>query len=177
MIASDEWDAFKEALLEVYSREEAIPGLALQAKGKTHRVLPADLGYVQVRKIRQGQQVIRIERHIVFGHPLDVRNRLQSSGNGNIHTSYIERFNGTMRNSLTHFIRKTVTFSKQMVMHVASLDFFRLGIISSNLITRCGNLALNARKNGSNQTPAMAEGLTDYVWTLEELVTFRVAVH
>jgi IS1 family transposase len=125
LVASDGWDAFKRALIEIYGRKELLPGLAFAGQRKTHIVLPGDLGYVQVRKIRQGKRVIRVERHIVFGAPLEVLDRLQRSGNGNIHTAYIERFNGTIRGCLARFVRKTLNFSKQLVMHTDSIDIFQ----------------------------------------------------
>lgn len=177
LVASDGWDPFKQALLDIYGRKEPVPGLALAGKIKTHTVLPEDLGYVQVRKIRQGKRLLRVERHIVFGHPLDVRDRLQQSGNGNIHTSYIERFNGTIRTSLARFIRKTVNFSKQLLMHSTSIDFFQAWY---NFVKPHQSLRQpidHPKKKWLERTPAMAEELTDHVWTLKELFSFKVPIH
>ncbi|MFX0095389.1 MAG: hypothetical protein ACFFBD_26880 [Candidatus Hodarchaeota archaeon] len=69
--------------------------------------------------------MLRIERQIVFGHPQAISTRLKSSGTGTINTSYVERFNGTIRHSLARFIRKTLNFSKQLFMHSVNLDFLQ----------------------------------------------------
>ena len=177
LVASDGGKPFKQAMLDIYGRQEPVPGLAVAGKTKTHIVLPEDLGYVQVRKIRQGKRLVRIERHIVLGHPSDVRDRLQQSGNGNIHTSYIERFNGTIRTSLARFVRKTVNFSKQLFMHSASIDLFQVWY---NFVKPHQSLRQSIdhpKKKWLERTPAMAEGLTDHIWTLKELFSFRVPVH
>jgi hypothetical protein len=34
----------------------------------------------------------------------------------------------------------------------------------------------NGRRKWRQRTPAMAEGLTDHIWSLEEMFTFRVPV-
>lgn len=180
LVASDGWDAFKRALLEIYGHEEPVPGLALPDQLKTHIILPDDLGYVQVRKIRKNQRVVRIERHIVFGAPLDVLVRLQSSGNGNIHTSYIERFNGTIRGCLARLVRRTLNFSKQLVMHTASIDIFQAWynfVKPHQSLRQLLNQPSQGHRKWQQRTPAMAEGITDHIWTLEELFSFRVPIH
>jgi hypothetical protein len=35
-------------------------------------------------------------------------------------------------------------------------------------------MALNAIKKWTERTPAMAAGLTDHIWTMDELISFRV---
>jgi hypothetical protein len=176
LLATDGWRGFQTAILELYGREEPVPGIACQGKTKTHLVLPPDLGYVRIQKIRQGQRVVRIERQIVFGHPGDVSTRLKMSGTGTINTSYVERFNGTIRHCLARFIRRTLNFSKQVRMHAATLNFLQAWY---NFVRPHHSLRLpnpDPHKKWVYQTPAMAEGLTNHKWTLDELLSFRVPV-
>jgi IS1 family transposase len=39
-------------------------------------------------------------------------------------TAHVERWNGTLRQCLSRFIRKTLSFSQAIFMHIACLDLF-----------------------------------------------------
>ena len=39
-------------------------------------------------------------------------------------TAHVERWNNTLRQRLGRFVRKTLSFSKSILMHIACLDFF-----------------------------------------------------
>ncbi|CAG0984098.1 hypothetical protein ANRL2_02675 [Anaerolineae bacterium] len=74
-----------------------------------------------------------------------------------ISTSYVERQNLTMRMSMRRFTRLTNGFSKKIenLEHAVALHFmhYNFGRIHKTL----------------RVTPAMAAGVTDHVWTLEEI--------
>ncbi|MDP9234154.1 MAG: DDE-type integrase/transposase/recombinase [Actinomycetota bacterium] len=76
-----------------------------------------------------------------------------------ISTSYVERQNLTMRMSMRRFTRLTNGFSKKVenLAAAVSLHFmwYNFGRPHSSL--------------GRNTTPAMAAGVTDHVWTPEEI--------
>ena len=78
-----------------------------------------------------------------------------------ISTSYIERQNLTMRMQMRRFTRLTNAFSKklanlkaQVALHFAHYNFVRI-----HQTLRC--------------TPAMAAGVTDHLWSLEDLVAYE----
>lgn len=75
-----------------------------------------------------------------------------------ISTSYVERSNLTMRMSIRRFTRLTNAFSKKIEMHFASvaLHFFYYNFVQIH-----GTLRV---------TPAMAAGVTDRVWSAEDLI-------
>jgi transposase InsO family protein len=75
-----------------------------------------------------------------------------------ISTSHIERFNLTVRMTLRPFTRLTNGHSKSLRHHTAMQALF---VAWYNF----------ARKHETlkGQTPAMASGLTDHVWTIKEL--------
>lgn len=176
LIASDHWKAFEEGLMDVYGVLQTPPYKGIGRKPQMKRVLPTGLAYVQVRKIHDQGRILRIERRIVHGDPEEVQLRLQAAGAGSIHTSYVERLNLTIRNALARFIRKTQNASKTLVMHVASLDFFQAWY---NFVKPHQSLRLyrpESRRKWLQRTPAMAEGLTDHIWTLSELFSFRVPI-
>lgn len=78
-------------------------------------------------------------------------------------TSYIERQNLTMRMSMRRFTRLTNAFSKKLENHMYAIALYFMHY----------NFA-RSHKSLSNpypRTPAMAAGLTDHVWTIEELLS------
>lgn len=74
-----------------------------------------------------------------------------------VNTSYVERQNLTMRMSMRRFTRLTNGFSKKFENHAHAVAihsmYYNFGRIHKTL----------------RVTPAMQAGLTDHVWTLEEL--------
>lgn len=75
-----------------------------------------------------------------------------------ISTSFVERQNLTMRMSMRRFTRLTNAFSKKVENHVYALAIY---FAHYNFCRIHQTLRV---------TPAMEAGLTDHVWTLEELV-------
>jgi IS1 family transposase len=75
-----------------------------------------------------------------------------------ISTSFIERQNLTMRMSMRRFTRLTNAFSKKIENHVATLAIFYMNY---NFVRIHQTLRV---------TPAMAAGVTDRLWAVEDLV-------
>jgi transposase-like protein/IS1 family transposase len=94
-------------------------------------------------------RIINIEKLPMFGDCDDDR----------ISTSHIERFNLTVRMTLRKFTRLTNAHSKSLRHHTAMQALF---VAWYNLCRRHETLKGN--------TPAMASGLSDHVWTVRELL-------
>lgn len=75
-----------------------------------------------------------------------------------VSTSYVERANLTMRMHMRRFTRLTNAFSKKLEnhMHAVSLHFMFYNFCRIHASLRV--------------TPAMEAGITDHVWTMEEVV-------
>jgi IS1 family transposase len=78
-----------------------------------------------------------------------------------ISTSYVERQNLTMRMGMRRFTRLTNAFSKKVANHEAAIA---LHFMYVNYARPHKSLA-----NPYPRTPAMAAGLADHIWTLEEI--------
>jgi IS1 family transposase len=78
-----------------------------------------------------------------------------------ISTSYVERQNLTMRMGMRRFTRLTNGFSKKLDNHIAAVA---LHFMHYNFARPHKTLA-----NPYPRTPAMAAGVTDHVWTLQEI--------
>lgn len=76
-----------------------------------------------------------------------------------INTSYVERQNLSMRMSMRRFTRLTNAFSKKLENHAAMVSlyfmFYNFGRVHQSL----------------RVTPAMQAGISDHVWSIEEIVS------
>jgi len=95
---------------------------------------------------------IGAEKHIIHGNP----------DTSKISTSYVERQNLTMRMCMRRFTRLTNAFSKKLENHILALALY---FMHYNFARPHKSLA-----NPYPRTPAMAVGVTDRVWTIEEIV-------
>jgi IS1 family transposase len=95
-----------------------------------------------------------IEKRVIQGDPDE----------GHIATSYVERQNLTMRMSMRRFTRLTNAFSKKIenLEAAVSLHFMHYNFARSHQSLK--------KANGYPTTPAMAAGVADHVWTLDEIV-------
>jgi IS1 family transposase len=176
LFISDDWDAFEEALLNIYGQVEQPPYTGVGRKPNPVLVPKEDLLYAQVCKKREHGSVVGMVKRIVFGDPQDILSILGADTGGKISTSYIERFNLTIRNSLARFIRKTMNFSKNRTKHTKIIDFLQAwyNFVKPHVSLRL--LKIEGNRKWEQRTPMMAKGLTDYIWKLGELLLFRVPV-
>ena len=79
-----------------------------------------------------------------------------------VSTSYVERQNLTMRMSMRRFTRLTNGFSKKIENHMYAVA---LHFMFYNFARPHKSL-----RNPYERTPAMAAGITDHIWTIQEIV-------
>lgn len=91
-------------------------------------------------------QVVAVEYDVVSGVPADIS------------TSYVERSNLSIRMGIKRFARLGNGFSKKLDQHCAAIALY---VAHYNLCRVHESL---------KQTPAMALGVTDHVWTIAELI-------
>ncbi len=183
VFVSDDWDPFSNALLEVYGVKETPEYKGLGRKPNPILVPPPDLKYAQIVKNKKNDEVVNTFERIVYGDPKDVLELLCPTSKEHIQTSYVERMNLTFRNYLARFIRESMNFSKDRQIHTGAIDFFQAWYnfvkphdslkIEINLDMEEVGFALNPKK-WIPQTPAMVELITDHIWTMKELMTWRI---
>ncbi len=79
-----------------------------------------------------------------------------------ISTSYVERQNLTMRMSMRRFTRLTNGFSKKVENHMLALALYFMFYNFARPHT--------SLKNPYPRTPAMAAGVSDHIWSVEEML-------
>jgi len=90
-----------------------------------------------------------------------------------IGTVYIERYNLTMRHSISRLVRKTFCFSKSNEMADNHIDLFQC---YNNLNRVNSALTIKTKKGEKNikRTPCIADGTTNRIWSWKELLMFKI---
>jgi hypothetical protein len=131
--------------------------------------------YATVHKSRRTGRVVKVEPRLVFGTEAALRAALTRSASSRaVNTSFVERQNGTDRNRNARKIRKAYSFSKRWDVHEAITYFTRY---VSNFCWPVRTLTdFDEEGRLRQRSPAMAAGLADHVWSLDEWLTLP-AVH
>jgi len=182
---SDDLPHYADALLKVYGVVHTPPRRFPRGRPPGPRLIPPpDLVYAVVVKEREGGQVVRVTTRIVYGTEAQVMQRLRASPVSDTISTYgVERNNLTIRQHSRRLGRKVNAFSKkrrylkyQLALAFAYYHFCcpHRGLrqkLEPPLPTKNGH---GSPKKWRPVTPAMAAGLTDHVWTMDELLSFRV---
>ena len=111
--------------------------------------------------------MVETERRMVDGTPARVETlRHRSQGEGVINTTYIERLNATFRERLASLTRRG---AQRTALTLQRHGMYLIGTVY-NFCTPHTSLA----HAGRGTTPAMAAGITDHCWTVQELLSFHV---
>jgi hypothetical protein len=164
-IASDGCDGYPEAMLEIWGK---VPEYSGQGRPPTHKQPQAGWKCLQVTKHKSGGQLIGITYKVVYGDPKEVLDLM------GFNTAYVERTNLTSRQMNGRMVRKTLSFSKEKEMLEASCAWEDWVY---NLTRQVKSLRIEAdgdQRLWKPRSPAMAAGLTDHIWTIEELLSMVV---
>jgi hypothetical protein len=176
VFTSDNRNPFVEGLVNVYGYLKTPQYNGIGRKPLPQLIPYLSLKYAQVCKRKEKGRVVEVIQRVIFGDPVEVMEALGADSGGKINTAYIERLNLTIRNSLARFVRKGINCSKDLEIYSHTIDFFQAWY---NFVKPHQSLRIKIvedRKRWKQRTPAMAEGLTDHVWRLKELLTFRVPI-
>jgi hypothetical protein len=163
-LSSDGKDAYPQAMLETWGKVPDYGGRGAPPK------LPKpgkDWQCLQVIKKRKGRKLESVRIKVIYGSPEEVKAKL------GCHTAYIERTNLTSRTMNGRLVRKTLSFSKELrfleastILEDAIYNFTRPVKTLRVELPNPRNLA-----RWQQRSPAMAAGLTDHIWTVQELLT------
>ena len=123
--------------------------------------------------------MVKVTRSVIFGKRRSLEAQAASlrradGKEGQINTACIERDNLTLRQKLHRLTRKTLGFSKNRRELQNALDFIDA---HDSFVKTHGALRLRAPSKGNRvwipRTPAMAAGISNRVWALEELLCYK----
>jgi IS1 family transposase len=182
---SDELPHYADALLEVYGEQVQPPRNGTRGRfPKPYRVPPPDLCYAVVVKKRERGRVVEVSTRVVYGTTQQVEAALEASPVSQVINTYgVERNNLTIRQHSRRMSRKVNAFSKDPDYLEYQLTwafaYYHFVIPHRGLRQRLPRAIPTKGRKGSYKkwkqiTPAMAAGLTDHIWTMDELLSFRV---
>jgi IS1 family transposase len=131
--------------------------------------------YLQIVKQRIKMRLITVKKHFVKGTKLDFTGNTQN-------TSYIERFNLTLRQRVSYLQRKSLGYCKHKsnFNHLLWINLFDYNYRHYHKSLRLpvgAQKSLRFKKQWNHRTPAMAMGVTQeaLTWRLLFLVPIRVS--
>jgi len=172
LLTTDEYPAYKGAIFEAYAVAEEQPRTGRPGRPKKpKKVLPKGLNYATVHKEREHGRVKKVTTRVVFGTKAAIAAALLLSLVSTVvNTVFVERHNGSDRNRNRRKVRKTCCFSKDWAVHEA-MTYFTM--YSYNFCWPVRTLRVEVAEGKYEQrTPAMAAGLADRVWTIQEWVGY-----
>jgi hypothetical protein len=161
---SDGWGGIDDAMIHVYGM---VPEYSGQGRPPTRKRACPGWQYLQMVKQRDEHGRLQgIKLRVVFGKKAEVMALLGQS------TAYIERSHLTSRMFNGRQVRKTLAFSKKLDAYkaAAAWEDSYYNLVKPHKSLRLAVSDVAAQK-WQPQTPAMAAGLADHIWTVKELLT------
>lgn len=162
-IATDGKGAYREAILKTWGK---VPEYRGHGRPSSTLKPEDDWCYLQIIKERRGSKLIGVKTKIIYGDPEKVKAMLGE------HTAYVERTNLTSRQMNGRLVRKTLSFSKELRL-LKSASALEDALYNFTRPVRTLRVELEEptrQARWRQRTPAMAAGLTDHIWTVEELL-------
>jgi hypothetical protein len=140
-----------------------------------------ELLYAQVVKTMRRRRIVGVKHRVVFGTQLAIEQVLAACG-WTINTAFVERLNLDLRQRVAAIGRRVNTLCKGEAGLLDQLAVFQTyhNFVLPHASLR-QPLLVPEQTNGTGsarlwrpQTPAMAAGLTDHVWSLKEGLLYRV---
>jgi IS1 family transposase len=137
--------------------------------------------YAQIVKQYRRKRLVGVKPRVVFG-TMDAIEQVLAACGWKINTSFVERFNLDLRQRVAAIGRRVNTLcqGEDGLPHQLALCHVYYNFCLSHASLR-QPLAEPVPTNGSGSakvwrpcTPAMAAGLTDHVWSLQEVLLYRV---
>jgi IS1 family transposase len=168
LVLTDGWSAYpgsiRRAFREKVKRTAGAGRACLQVWPQLH------IGTVIKRT--QKKRVVEVTRRMAHGSIEPASYLLQASQGGTVlNTAFIERLNATFRQRLASLTRR----SRHAARRLKALEtgMFLIGCTYNFCFA---HHELSKKEHvGSPCTPAMAAGLTDHVWNISELLSYRIA--
>ena len=178
-------DGYKDDLTAILTHFGSwVQPMRRQATGPAPKLrwlpLPALRSAQGVKTVRR-RRLVQVQHRVVFGTLDRVQHVLAACG-WQINTAFIERLNLSIRQHVAAVGRRVTTLCKgedgirqQLALYQIYYNFclphtsLRLPLPHPEPTHGTGSA-----KRWQPRTPAMAAGLTDHVWTLREMLLFRV---
>jgi IS1 family transposase len=176
LICTDEYAVYETVILDTYGvckRElELTPEEEAEfSLGDFH--FPQEITYATVHKHKEGGRVVAVTERLVLGSEGQLERTLEDSERSQtVNTSFVERYHGTQRQFNARKKRKAYTFSKEVGFHEACTWLVVLWYNFGWCVRTLRQKIQEEPPRYYYRTPAMAAGLADHPWTMEELLRY-----
>jgi IS1 family transposase len=168
LICTDGWNAYPKSIMRAF--REKVKKTA--GRGRACLEVWPDLCIATVIKRTQKKRVVEVTRKVTLGTLEKAQDLLKMTvGCQQFNTSLIERFNGTMRERLASLTGKCRHAAHRL--ETLETGMYLIGC-TYNFCFPHHELS-KPKHFGSACTPAMAAGLTDHMWTVQEVLTYKIA--
>ena len=171
LFLTDGYRGYQPALLSHYGQ-----WVSPQQGQRKARWMPVPhLHYAQVIKKRGGRRLVSVSTRLVFGSWEVVHQRLAAQG-WQVNTAFVERLNLTIRQHVSALGRRVNTLplsAAGLQQQVALFQTYYNFCLPHAALREVLNNGATSQK-WQPRSPAMALGLTDHIWSLGEVLSFRV---
>jgi IS1 family transposase len=169
LFTSDELPHYETVLFENFHLTQEVVRTGKRGRPRNPiKVIDPELNYAVVHKTREKGKMIKVEKKVIFGSQESVEDCLERSVSKTINTSYIERFNLTLRQNDAHLQRKTLKFSKNISYFEAKLNIV---IMHYNFIKPHWSLSKSMKKP---VTPAMKANIVSSKWSVNDACSYPI---
>jgi len=168
LVSTDGWAAYPNSITRAFRDKVK----ETTGRGRASLRVWPQLCIATVIKRTEKKRVVEVTRRMTLGVLSQASRLLQASQGGTaLNTAFIERLNGTVRERLAALTRKCRHAARR-------LDGLHLGMYligcTYNVCWPHHELS-KAKHRGVACTPAMASGLTDHIWSVGEVLIYKVA--
>src|SRR2546421_3509457 len=168
LILTDGWSAYPNSILRAFREKVKLT----KGVGRACLQVWPELHIGTVIKRTEKKRVVEVTRKIAHGLLEEAEKLLHNSRGGMVlNSAFIERLNGTFRERLADLTRKSRHAARRL--QVLETGMYVIGC-SYNFCVAHHELS-KAKHWGMVCPPAIASGLTDHVWSMGELLTYKVA--
>jgi len=170
LICTDGFAAYPKSIIKAFRyKVKNTPG-----PGASKKIVWPRLYIGTVIKRTAKRRVIEVVRRMSYGQWRKGKKLIKASKGGKkLNTSFIERFNGTIREHFAPLTRKCrYAAAKITTVHTG---IYLIGCVY-NFCTPHDELSKSKTKGGCgfSCTPAMASSITDHIWSVRELLTYKI---
>jgi len=170
LLVTDGFAAYGTALKGVFREKVERTG-----RGRPRLQSWAQLCYAQIIKRYSERRVVAVERCVKYGAEEQVEAlRYKAHSESVLNTAFIERLNATFRQRLTSLVRRTRALARRTM--TIEHGMWLVGTCY-NFCTAHDSLGVpsaTGEKRWQSRTPAMVAGITDHLWSVKELLNYRV---
>jgi len=172
LFTTDDYSCYKDAFRHVYGEWEYPERTGKPGRPRKAYQKEPDMQYATIKKHRKQGRVVSVEVEQIYGTSESLKTALETSPvSDTVNTSFVERHNGTDRHLNARKSRKTLEFSKDKEHHKSHswfcMTYYNFCWDHHSLRVETG------LREYIHRSPMMALGVTNHIWSIEEMVTYQ----